>query len=41
MDEDQRKQIAGFSRCFAVQHFSIEKINECWNEIYGTICLKY
>ena len=41
MDENLRKQMAGFSRRFAVQHFSMEKINECWNEIYGTICLKY
>ena len=33
-DEDLRKQIAGFSRRFAVQHFSTEEISRCWERIY-------
>ena len=36
-DEDLRKQMAGFSRRFAVQHFSTEEINKCWNENYGSL----
>ena len=35
MDEDLRKQMSGFSRCFAVQHFSTERISRCWERIYN------
>ena len=37
MDENLRKQMAGFSRHFAVQHFSTEEISRCWERIYNEI----
>ena len=36
-DEDLRKQIAGFSRRFAVQHFSTEEISRCWEKNYRVV----
>ena len=36
-DEDLRKQIAGFSRRFAVQQFSTEEISRCWEKIYRDV----
>ncbi len=37
MDEDLRKQMAGFSRRFAVQYFSTEEISRCWERIYSEV----
>ena len=36
-DEDLRKQMAGFSRRFAVQQFSTEEISRSWERIYNEI----